>query len=143
MAITVREEVATKLAERAPSVRSTIVDSMVEDKLKEQANAVLACMRNLDAAKIDVRKIKPTSPGFDLSGSELPGFYTKEQLDQKKAAEKKVADLEEALDEAIGAGVPQPANAEGAENGVRTPKYDFTKVLKLGKGGDKAEKSDK
>lgn len=123
---TVKEDVAIRLAARASSVRETIIESLVEEQLKAQVAATTNVMRLIEVARIDVLKIKPTIPGYNLSGDPLPAIWTKEQLDQKKAAEEKLAALEQALNEAIGDGIVSNPN-----DVLSVP--NFTKVLKLGK----------
>jgi len=93
-------DVAGKIDGSNASVRQRVVDALVEKEVAVRAKLLdesLAKALELDRA---LKKLKPTML-YDADGKELPGTFTKKELDEKRKAEEKLNKLENAIAAAL------------------------------------------
>lgn len=111
----IREAVKTGLIRSNEAVRAKLVEGEVTSEINKRHSAALKVFEKIEALEMEIRKIKPTFPGYTLSGEPIgEPFYTKEQADNTKKNSEQLARLNAALSKAL------------TDN-------DFSKVLEMSK----------
>jgi hypothetical protein len=112
--------VKAKVAEAQVIIKDNIVQTFADAEIARIETAVIKAVKDVDAARIEVKKIKPDVPEtYDADGNvQTPATFSKATTEKIKAAKKVVTDLENAIQVAL-------------------VKGDYSKVLQL---ADKAQK---
>jgi len=97
MTIDVKALVADRLVQLAPSVCTSVVDTLAQVEHNKRIDAFLFVVGEIDKAIMEIRKIKPAVQ-YDIDGKEINSSYSKEQIEAKKKLDERVAKLNKAID---------------------------------------------
>lgn len=96
------QDVMAAITERSPSIRTAVVEHLVQEKLKERERAALTGLAKLKEARANYAKIKPAPAGYDDTGKPVAGLFTKEQIEERKKTDEQIKKLEQAIELALG-----------------------------------------
>lgn len=114
VAISLKSDVATIIANSGAEVRKRVVDALVEKELNERVELLSKGLVKRDQAFQEVCKVnKPDQSLYDADGEEVQSLYSSVRLKELKEAKEKLANIDAALAKAL-----------------NTP-YDFEKLKKL------------
>lgn len=97
----VHQKIATQIAELAPSVEETVVNTLVERELTKRSEAVVQCMDTLAKLEGDLRKIKPDQVSFDSDGKIISESFSKNRFEEKKKLIERIGKYTNAVTKAI------------------------------------------
>ena len=98
--VAVLAEVSEQVKNSNSAVRKRVVDALVEKEVSSRAKLLdesLAKALEIDRA---LKKLKPAVL-YSADGQELPGTFTKKELDEKRKTEEKLHKLESAIAAAL------------------------------------------
>lgn len=105
MSRSIRDMVKERLSSASDAVKAAIVDSFVKDETERRVKATTTVLEKLEAAELEIRKIKPQYAGFSADGQPVgEPFYSKEQAENLKKANEMVGKLNTALENALNKG---------------------------------------
>ena len=99
--ISVQQKIATQIAELAPSVEETVVNTLVERELAKRSEAVVQCMDTLAKLEGDLRKTKPDQVSFDNDGKIISESFSKSKFEEKKKLIDRIGKYTSAITKAI------------------------------------------
>jgi len=99
----IRECVKANLSGSNDIVRQNIVTAYTNAEIERRTKAATSVLEKLEAAELELRKIRPTFPGVDLATGKPKGepIYTKEQAELYKKTNEQIEKLTKALEKAI------------------------------------------
>jgi len=97
----VHQKIATQIAELAPSVEETVVNTLVERELTKRSEAVVQCMDALAKLEGDLKKIKPDQVSFDTDGKIISESFSKNKFEEKKKLIERIGKYTSAITKAI------------------------------------------
>lgn len=99
--MTIRQDIAAKIAEINPLVKDRAVEAIVEREVAKRANTIVSGLDKLRTLNNDLKKIKPDQIVYDGEGKVQSEGWTQAQL--KKLAEAKAAckKLDAAIEKAL------------------------------------------
>jgi len=99
--ISVQQKIATQIAELAPSVEETVVNTLVERELTKRSEAVVQCMDTLGKLEGDLRKIKPDQVSYDSDGKIISESFSRNKFEEKKKLIERIGKYTNAITKAI------------------------------------------
>ncbi len=101
-AATVLSEVAERIKASTPTVRTKLVETLVEKEVVLRADLLGKALDARSAAVSELQKInKPDVVTYDADGKEVGGTYTKDNLKKIKEGKEKLAKIEKAIELAL------------------------------------------
>ncbi len=98
----IRAAVKEGLIDANTKVKASIVLSYVQEELAKRVKAMTTVLEKVDATELEIRKIKPTAPGFNVDGAPAgEPVYSKDQVDTLKKAKEQLGKLNGALEKAL------------------------------------------
>ncbi len=98
----IRNKVTTLLSNSSAMVQTNVVNHLVEIELKKRADLVLDGLKKLDEANEGLKKIKPDMTTFNGDGTKKDESYSQNKINELKKAKEKAANIEKALEQALG-----------------------------------------
>jgi hypothetical protein len=98
---TIKETVAGRIASLSTVVESSVVDVLAEQVKDKRVKTILAGLDLLDAARNDLKKIKPDQQSFGADNKPVSETYSKTAMESKKKLEEKIVKIETALNLAL------------------------------------------
>ena len=98
MTIDVKDLVANRLVELAPSVCTSVVDTLAQVEHDKRVEAFLYVVGEVDKSQKELNKFKPDQVAYDVDGKVISETYSKNVLDSKAKVVKRLAELNAALD---------------------------------------------
>jgi hypothetical protein len=99
--VTIREAVASKLAESGPQVNQTVIDLLAGKEIERRTTAILSGLSEKDRIEKDIRKIKPDNVAFNEKGEQVRAEYTKAKYEELKKANEKLDKVTKATEAAL------------------------------------------
>lgn len=98
----IREAVKAGLVHVNEAVKTAIVASFVQEETNRRIKATTAVLEKIEAAEVELRKIKPTFSGYTIAGEPVgEPIFAKEQVEAHKKAKELLDKLNNALEKAL------------------------------------------
>lgn len=103
--LTIRDAVATAVANVGPRTRAAVVEHFAEIEAKKQAAAIIKGLEKLTEFQRELSKIRPAHTAYNAEGQPVgEPTFTKDQVDQRKKLTEQISKLEAAVNKADDAG---------------------------------------
>jgi cell division protein ZapA (FtsZ GTPase activity inhibitor) len=96
-----KEQVAQRISQLGPAVQDGVVDTLVAQVKEKRVKAVLTALNLIEETQKELKKIKPEQT-FDADNKVVSEFFTKPNMEARKKAQEKIANIETALEAALG-----------------------------------------
>lgn len=99
--VDIRQAVTDKLNNSGESVKSRVIDSLVESTLKKRVQQITDAMSELDKLEKDMRRLKPDIVAYNEDSSIASQAFSKKVLDERKKISDRTEKLKRAIDKAL------------------------------------------
>lgn len=99
--VSLREDLASRLIEVAPSVKDTVINELVSKEIERRKNIILTALDRDSQLNKDLSKIKPDCQLFDRAGIMVSESFTKQANEQRANLEKNITKLNNLIEQAM------------------------------------------
>jgi len=90
------------VANSGEDVINGVVTKLTQAEVEKRQEKIIKALEMIQEADKEIKKIKPDQESFDADGKLLTATFTKAKAEEFKKAKKKKADLDEAINLALG-----------------------------------------